>query len=245
LGIALHESTPDHSTLTLTRKRLPPEVFAEVFEFVLRIAHEKRLLSGQTVGVDSTLLEADAAMKSIVRRDTGEDWKQYVTRLMREEGVVAPDEQPSDEDIRRYDKRRPKKVSNEESVSRTDPESCIAQLKDGRTHLAYKAEHVVDLESDLLLAAEILPATAADTETLVDSVLQAQVQLEAAGSEQQGGMRRTWLHGLVDTGKRHAIAAAAYNLSRIQRTLFGIGKPRPLQGPAALPHLPTCSREGR
>ncbi len=76
LGIPLHESTPDHSTLTNTRQRLPPELFAEVFEFVLRIAREKGLLSGQTVGVDSTLLEADAAMKSIVRRDTGEDWKQ-------------------------------------------------------------------------------------------------------------------------------------------------------------------------
>jgi transposase len=320
LGIPLHESTPDHSTLTNTRQRLPPEVFAEVFEFVLRIAREKGLLSGQTVGVDSTLLEADAAMKSIVRRDTGEDWKQYVTRLMQEEGVVAPDEQPSDEEVRRYDKRRRKKVSNEEWKSPTDPDSRIAQMKDGRTHLAYKAEHVVDLESDLLLAAEILPATAADTETLVDSVMQAQVHLQAAGSEQQieevaadkgyhaaatlelaadlqlrtyipeprrvhqrrwtdkpaehhtavvnnrrrvrrakskqlqrlrsercersfshvcdsGGMRRTWLHSLVDTGKRYVIAAAAYNLSRILRALFGIGKPRALQGPRGLAAL--------
>jgi len=216
--------------------------------------------------------------------------------------------------VRRYDKRRRKKVSNEDWVSTTDPESRIAQLKDGRTHLAYKAEHVVDLESDLLLAVEILPATAADTETLVDSVLQAQLHLEAAGSNQQieevaadkgyhaaaalklatdlklrtyipeprrvhkrrwidkpleyhtavinnrrrvrrvkskqlqrlrsercersfahvcdsGGMRRTWLHGLVDTGKRYSIAAAAYNLSRILRAM-------------CLPHLPTCSREG-
>jgi transposase len=320
LGIPLHESTPDHSTLTNTRQRLPPEVFAEVFEFVLRIAREKGLLAGKTVGVDSTLLEADAAMKSIVRRDTGEDWKQYVTRLMQEEGIVAPGEQPSDEEVRRYDKRRRKKVSNEEWESPTDPDSRIAQMKDGRTHLAYKAEHVVDLESDLLLAAEILPATAADTETLVDSVLQAQVHLQAAGSEQQieevaadkgyhadaalelaadlklrtyipeprrvhprrwtdkpaeyhtavannrrrvrrakskqlqrlrsercersfahvcdsGGMRRTWLHSLVDTGKRYVIAAAAYNLSRILRRLFGIGKPRTLQGAGGLAEI--------
>ena len=91
LGIPLDEETPDHSTLTNTRKRLPPEVFEEVFQFVLRIAAEKKLLSGKTVGVDSTTLEANAAMKSIVRRDTGEDWKEYVTRLMREEGVIEPE----------------------------------------------------------------------------------------------------------------------------------------------------------
>ena len=321
LGVPLHESTPDHSTLTNTRQRLPPEVFEEVFQFVLRIALEKGLLSGQTVGVDSTLLEADAAMKSIVRRDTGEDWKAYVTRLMQAEGLVEAEERPTDEELRRYDKqRRPKKVSNEEWVSQTDPESCIAQLKDGRTHLAYKTEHVVDLESDLLLTAEVLPATAADTETFVDSVMQAQLHLQAAGSETQieeaaadkayhadatlelsaalnlrtyipepkrrhrrrwtdkppafhaavvnnrrrvrrakskrlqrprsercersfahlcdsGGMRRTWLHGLVDTTKRYVIAAAAHNLGRILRKLFGVGKPKALQGEGGLAGL--------
>ena len=104
------------------------------------------------------MLEANAAMKSIVRRDSGEDWKAYVTRLMREEGVIEPTDEPSDEEVRRYDKKRKnKKVSNEEWASPTDPESRIAQMKDGRTHLAYKAEHVVDLESDLVLAAEIVP----------------------------------------------------------------------------------------
>jgi transposase len=184
LGIPLDDATPDHSTLTNTRNRLPPEVFAEVFQFVLRIAAGKRLLAGKTVGVDSTLLEADAAMKSIVRRDTGEDWKQYVTRLMREDGTVEPDQQPSDEEIRRYDQRRKnKRVSNQEWISPHDPESRIAKLKDGRTHTAYKAEHVVDLQTDLVLAAEIRPADHADTDTLVDSVLQAQLHLQAAGSE--------------------------------------------------------------
>ena len=96
LGIPLDESTPDHSTLTNTRNRLPGEVFDEVFQFVLRIANDKKLLAGKTVGVDSTMLEADAAMKSIVRRDTGEDWKQYVTRLMREDGTIrATKSQPT------------------------------------------------------------------------------------------------------------------------------------------------------
>jgi transposase len=110
LGLALDQSSPDHSTLTNTRKRLPPEVFEEVFTFVLRLAHEKQLLKGKTVGVDSTTLEADAAMKSIVRRDTGEDWKSYVTGLMRAEGMIAEDEEPTDEEIRRFDKSRKNKA---------------------------------------------------------------------------------------------------------------------------------------
>ncbi|WP_422927450.1 transposase [Singulisphaera sp. PoT] len=175
LGTPLNEATPDHSTLTNTRKRLPKEIFDEVFQFVLKLANEKKLLSGKTVAVDSTTLEADAAMKSIVRRDTGEDWKTYVTRLMRDGGVIEADQKPSDEEIRRYDQRRKgKKVSNEEWMSSTDPESRITRMKDGRTHLAYKAELVVDLESDLVLAAEIYKADQADTQTLVDSVVTAQ-----------------------------------------------------------------------
>jgi transposase len=89
LGYGPAEATPDHSTLTNTRKRLPSEVFDEVFQFVLKLAAEKKLSFGKAVGVDSTTLEANAAMKSIIRRDTGEDWKQYVVRLMREEAVIA------------------------------------------------------------------------------------------------------------------------------------------------------------
>ena len=184
LGIPLGESTPDHSTLTKTRKRLPAEVFEEVFQFVLGIAEAKQLIAGKTVGVDSTTLEANAAMKSIVRRDTGEDWTAFVTRLMREAEVIGPDETPSDEELRRFDKnRKDKTVSNAEWVSPTDGEATIARMKDGTTHLAYKAEHVVDLESDLVLAAEIRPADHADTATMVDSLAAAQINLEAAGSE--------------------------------------------------------------
>jgi transposase len=183
LGIPLDEPTPDHSTLTNTRKRLPEDVFTEVFEFVLTIAHAKKLLSGQTVGVDSTTLEANAAMRSIVRRDTGEDWKGYVTRLMREEGVIDATHEPTAEDVRRFDKKRKdKKVSNEEWKSPTDGDARITQMKDGTTHLAYKAEHVVDLKSDLILAAEIYLANQADTATLADSVVAAQLHLKEAGS---------------------------------------------------------------
>jgi hypothetical protein len=158
-------------------------VFTEVFEFVLTIAHAKKLLSGQTVGVDSTTLEANAAMKSIVRRDTGEHWQEYVTRLMREEGVIDAAREPTAEEVRRFDKKRKdKKVSNEDWESPTDGDARITQMKDGTTHLAYKAEHVVDLTSDLIVAAEIYPANQADTATLADSVVAAQLHLKAAGS---------------------------------------------------------------
>ena len=183
LGVPLDRPTPDHSTMSVTRKRLGAEVFDEVFRFVLAIADEKRLLAGKTVGVDSTTLEANAAMKSIVRRDTGEDWRQYVARLMHEDGTIEADHEPSDDELRRYDKQRKKTVSNEDWVSPTDPEARITKMKDGRTHLAYKAEHVVDLDSEILLAAEVRPADHADQQTLVDSVIEAKINLEAAGSE--------------------------------------------------------------
>jgi transposase len=314
LGIPLDKSTPDHSTLSITRRRLPPEVFDEVFQFVLKIAADKKLLSGKTVGVDSTTLEANAAMKSIVRRETGENWKEYVTRVMREEGVISQDDDPTDEEVRRFDKtRKNKKVSNEEWVSPTDPEAKIARMKDGTTHLAYKAEHVVDLKTDVIMAAEIRLATDGDSQTLADSVMKAQENLAAIGHQQRveevvadkgyhsadalelcqhlalrtyipepkrsgdwnwsertgahqravmnnrdrmqrqkgkalqrarselcersfahvcetGGMRRTWLRGVVETTKRYLMAAAAHNLGRVLLKLFGVGKPRGLQG---------------
>ena len=181
LGIPWNEATPDHSSLTKIRQRLPLDVHDRAFIFVLQVAQEKKLLRGKTVAVDATTLEANAAMRSIVRKDTGEDWKEYVKRLMGQDGI----ENPTDEEIRRFDKKRPKKVSNKEWESPTDPDSRIAKMKDGRTHLAYKAEHTVDLDSEFVLAAAIQPADQADSATLVDSILQAQVNMVLAGSEQE------------------------------------------------------------
>jgi len=180
LGIPINERTPEHSSLSRVHERLPLEIHEEVFVFVLKIAEEKKLLKGKTVGVDSTTLEANAAMKSIERKDTGEDWKEYLTRLAKEAGI----ENPTDEDLRRFDKNRTdKKVSNEEWQSPIDPDSRIAKMKDGTTHLAYKAEHVVDLDSEFVLSATITPANQSDAESMVDSVMEARMNLEAAGSE--------------------------------------------------------------
>ena len=184
LGLKLSDSAPDHSSLTIIRERLPDTIHESVFECVLRLANEKKLLCGKTVAVDSTTLEADAAMKSIVRRDTGEDWRSYVIGLMRAEGVVKENEEPSDEEIRRFDKNREgKKVSNEDWMNGADPEAKIAKMKDGTTHLAYKAEHVVDLSTGMILGAEITSADMPDTQSLEDSLHKAQIHLEAAGSE--------------------------------------------------------------
>jgi transposase len=189
LGMPLGQDSPDHSSLSYIRNRLPLEVHQDVFVWILALAEQKKLLKGKTVAVDSTTLEANAAMKSIVRRDTGEDWNEYLTRLMREEGLLEDrddDDPPSDEELRRFDKsRKNKRVSNDEWVSETDPDSRIVKMKDGTTHLAYKAEHVVDLDSEIITAAEIYHATQADSQTLEDSLHAAQTNQREAGSEQQ------------------------------------------------------------
>jgi len=179
LGYGATEETPDHSSLTRIHQRLPQEVHEAMFTFVLALAAEKKLLTGTTVAVDSTMLEANAAMKSIDRKDTGEDWKEYLRRLAEEAGI----ENPSGEDLRRFDKKRTdKKVSNDDWQSPSDPDSRIAKMKDGRTHLAYKAEHVVDLKTDLVLAAVVYEANRGDAETLAESVVQAQKNIIEADS---------------------------------------------------------------
>jgi transposase len=180
LGYLPTEVTPEHSSLTKVRQRLPEVVHEQVFAFVLRIADTKGLLKGKTVAVDATTLEANAALKTIRRKDTGDDWKEYLKKLAAEAGI----DNPTDEELRRFDRQRKnKKVSNDEWASPTDPDSRIAKMKDGTTHLAYKAEHVVDLGSNLVLAAEVYHADQTDSSTLRSSVLSAQINLARAGSE--------------------------------------------------------------
>jgi transposase len=185
LGVPLGEDSPDHSSLSYIRNRLPLEAHQNVFVWILALAHEKKLLKGRTVAVDSTTLEANAAMKSIIRRETGEDWNEYLTRLMREEGLLeGRDDPPSNDELRRFDKSRKNKcVSNDEWVSETDPDSRITKMKDGTTHLAYKAEHVVDLDTEIIIAAEIYHTTEADSQTLEDSLNAAQTNQHEAGSD--------------------------------------------------------------
>jgi len=310
LGLAPTDASPDHSSLTVIRRRLPVEVYDRVFQFVLSMAAKKKLLSAKTLGIDSTTLEANAAMKSIVRKDTGEGWAQYVKGLMEEEGI----EEPTEEEMRNFDRKRPdKKVSNDQWHSPTDPDSRITRMKDGRTHLAYKAVHAMDLDSEIIVAATMRKADEGDADSLVEEVVEAQANLILAGIEAEveevvgdkgyhksetlaecrwwslrtyiaeqesrgkrhwtdkptgwqesvygnrrriqgsrgkrlqrlrserlersfahvcdaGGARRTWLRGIVEVRKRYLIQAATHNLSVIMRKVFGIGKPKALQG---------------
>ena len=182
LGYQPGESTPDHSTLSVTRERLPMEIHELAFELILAAAKDHGLLKGKTVGVDATDLEANASMKSIVRKDNGDDWREYLRKLYEEETGISD---PDDDELRRFDKRRKskKKVSNEDWESKTDPDSRIGKMKDGRFHLKYKAENAVDLESEVIVAAEVYHGNAGDTSTIEDTVNTAQTRLRDAGTE--------------------------------------------------------------
>jgi transposase len=180
LGLALTDDAPDHSALTKIRQRLPAEVYEKVFQFVLGLLQKKKLLRGQTIAIDATTLEANAAMKTIVRKDTGQNWNEYLKGLAQAEGI----ENPTPEDLRRMDRQRKgKKVSNDDWHNPHDPDARIARMKDGTTHLAYKAEHGVDLKSEAIVEVTVAPADQGDSQTAPQTLVGAQVNLIEAGSD--------------------------------------------------------------
>jgi transposase len=149
--------------LSRTRGRLPLEVHDAVFGWVLKLLAERGLVKGERIGVDASTMEANAALRSLVRRDTGETHRAMLTRMAQESGI----ETPTAADLIRLDRaRKGKTLSNAEWASPTDPEARIAKMKDGRTHLAYKPEHAVDLDTGAVVAAEMHPADRGDTTTL-------------------------------------------------------------------------------
>ena len=163
LRLGTPEPVPDHSWLSKTRSRLPLEVHEAVFVWVLERLAEHGLIKGERIGIDASTMEANAALRMIVRRDSGEGYREMLKRLAKESGIATP----TAEDLVRLDrKRKGKRLSNREWTSPTDPEARIAKLKDGRTRLAYKPEHAVDLDTGAIVAAEIHPADQGDTTTL-------------------------------------------------------------------------------
>ena len=177
LGLELTDTVPDHSSLSRIRKRLATKVYDEVFRYILSIVEKEGLLKGRVVGVDSTYLRADASMKAIVRRETGEKYAEYLKGLAKAAGI----ENPTEEDGRRLDRNRKKrKTSNTEWASTTDSDARITRLKDGRTRLAYKPEHVVDLETGAILAADVHPADKADPTTIAETMESARANVLAA-----------------------------------------------------------------
>jgi transposase len=308
LGYSVTEQTPDHSTISRTRRLLAVETHQAVFRWFVRVLGEEGLLEGQTIAIDATTLEANAAMRSIQRRDDGRRYEEYLKELAQAEGL----EHPTREQLARMDRRRKKKASNQEWMSPTDTDARIAKMKDGRTHLAHKAEHAVDLSSGAVVAVTLQAADQGDTTTIQQTLEEAQahavlvnergieetvadkgyhssqvlVDLRAegvrsyipepergprtwAGKEKEqkqvyanrrrvsgrrgkhlqklrseltersfahmyetGGLRRTHLRKHNNILKRLLLHAVGFNLALLLRKLYGIGKPRTLQGTA-------------
>jgi transposase len=170
LGFSLDEQTPDHSTISRTRRLYWLSTHSAVFKWVIKILTEEGLIQGQTIAIDATTLEANAAMKNIVRRDNGQSYNDYLKGLAKAAGI----ENPTREDLARLDRKRKKKGSNQEWKSPADPDARITKMKDGRTHLAHKAEHAVDLSSGAVVAITLAPADQGDTTSIHKTLATAQ-----------------------------------------------------------------------
>lgn len=192
LGLGLEEGAPDHSTISRNRRLIDVETHREVFTWIQERLAESGLLSGKTVSIDATTLEANAAMRSIVRRQTGETYPEFLKRLATSSGVRTP----SREALARLDRRRRRKGSNEEWTSPADPDAKITKMKDGRTHLAHKAEHAVDMVTGAIVAVTIQGADQGDTTTLKSTLAQAERQLETV-SRRTGGCHAEGLQEVV------------------------------------------------
>lgn len=316
LGVAVDANPPDHSSLSRTRRLIDIEMHQRVFDWILKLLATQELVKGQTVGLDATTLEANAAMRSIVRKDSGESYDQFLIGLAHESGIDTP----TREDLAKLDKTRKNKASNDDWENPHDPDAKITKMKDGRTHLAHKQEHAVDMTTGAVVAVTIQPANEGDATTWRQTVEQAcqnlnvlrndplaadavndevceelvadkgyhsnevMVDLEAIGirtyvSEpgrgrrnwqgkalerdavyanrrrirgrrgkrllrkrgellerafthelDTGGMRRTHLRGHENILKRMLVHIGGFNLGLAMRQLFGVGKPRCLQG---------------
>ena len=179
VGYRIDEASADHSTISRTRRLIDLETHQEVFRWVLAVLGREGLIRGKTVGVDATTLEANAAMRSIVRKDSGQSYEQFLTELAKASGI----ETPTREDLARMDRNRKNKASNEDWHNPYDPDAKIAKMKDGRTHLAHKQEHAVDLEHGAVLAVTIQGADQGDTTTWRETVEETYQNLNAVAED--------------------------------------------------------------
>lgn len=178
LGLGLTTDPPDHSTISRTRRLIALETHRAVFTWVLQCLGEAGLVHGKTLGIDATTLEANAALRTIVRRDTGEGYQEYLTELAKASGIGTP----TRADLARIDRKRKKKGSNQEWTHPHDPDARITKMKDGRTHLAYKAEHAVDLDTGAIVAVTVQGADLGDTTTVETTLPEAVEQLQAVAA---------------------------------------------------------------
>lgn len=204
LGVGWDEMPADHSTISRTRRLIDLETHQAVFGWVLELLAEKGLLKGKTVGIDGTTLEANAAMRSIVRRDSGESYEEFLKQLAQESGISTP----TREQLAKLDRKRAKKGSNDDWVNPHDPEAEIIKMKDGRTHLAHKAEHAVDLETGAVVAVNIAGAAAGDTKTILETLALAGEQINEVGCVTNPQQARD---GVLADGLQEVVADKGYH----------------------------------
>ncbi len=204
LDIALDESSPDHSTLSRTRRLMDVETHREVFAWVLRILAEQGLLKGQTLAIDATTLEANAALRAIVRRDTGEGYQEFLQRLAQASGIKTP----TREDLARLDRKRVHKGSNEEWEHPHDPDARITKMKDGRTHLAHKVEQAVDVETEAVVAVTVQVADRGDTQTVQETLCEAGEQVATVAGEAKS-------EGVNPQGPKEIVLDKGYHSSEV------------------------------
>ena len=173
LGYALTDRTPDHSTISRNRRLIDLDTHQEVFVLVLQLLAKEQLVDGKTLGIDATTLEANAALRSIVRKDTGEAYQEFLAGLAKASGI----ETPTRDDLARIDKNRKKKGSNDDWEHPHDPDAKITKMKDGRTHLAHKAEHAADMQTGAIVAVTLQPANRGDTTSIAETIEQADENL--------------------------------------------------------------------
>jgi transposase len=220
LGIGIDEQTPDHSTISRTRRLIDVETHRKVFFWILEVLRDRGLVMGKTVGIDATTLEANAAMRSIVRRDTGESYEEFLKGLAKESGI----ETPTKEDLARLDRKRKNKASNEDWVNPHDPDARITKMKDGTTHLAHKAEHAVDMNTGAVLAVTVQEGDAGDTTTVIETLAQAgENAAELIRTEEPNQKPQMHLQGIeeVVADKGYHSGAVVTNLENAEvRTYF-------------------------
>ena len=244
----MSESPSDHSTISRTRRLIDVATHEAVFDWVLKRIGASGLLRGKTISIDATTLEANAALRSIVRRDSEQGYEEFLMELAKASGI----ETPRREDLAKLDRKRTGKGSNRVWKHPHDAEARITRMKDGRTHLAHKAEQAVDLETGAIVSVTVQGADRGDTQTRVKTLTEAvyanrrrlrgergQRRLRQRGERLErpcahrygsGGMRRLPVRGHENVLKRLLIQVSAFNLGMLMRQSLGGGTPRGLQG---------------
>jgi transposase len=218
VGIRLNEGAPDHTTISRTRRLMDVETHRQVFHWILELLADAGLVKGKRIGIDATTLEANAALRSIVRRDNGETYEEFLKGLARESGIATP----TREDLARVDRKREKKGSNEEWVNPHDPDARITKMKSGGTHLAHKAEHAVDMDTGAVVAVTLQEAHLGDTTTINETLAEAGTTM-ADLMEREAEMRPAEKPQVHVGGVEEVVADKGYHSGPVLQEMKAMG----------------------